>query len=68
MSKDVKALTNEIEKLTSGRVRNAQKKLDDVTARLDKVRTEMTRLTVAIKTAERCVLLKSYHLTYLLAL
>lgn len=49
----MKTLTNEIEKLTTGRVRNAQRKLDEVTAQLDKVRSEITKLGVAIKTAER---------------
>lgn len=54
------AITNEIEKLTTGRVRNAQKKLDDVTAHLNKVRSEITKLGVAIKTAERYVASFSY--------
>lgn len=53
VSKEVQSITNEIEKLTSGRVRNAQKKLDDVSTQLNKVRSEITRLGVAIKTAER---------------
>ncbi|KAJ1525072.1 hypothetical protein ONE63_009916 [Megalurothrips usitatus] len=53
VSKEVKAITCEIEKLTTGRVRSAQKKLDEVTNQLDKVRSEIIRLGVAIKTAER---------------
>ncbi|KAK3932165.1 Structural maintenance of chromosomes protein 4 [Frankliniella fusca] len=53
VSNEVQSITNEIEKLTSGRVQKAQKKLDGVSTQLGKVRSEITRLGVAIKTAER---------------
>jgi hypothetical protein len=35
----------------------AQKKVDDVSKNLDKVRQEVTKLKVAIKTSQRLVLL-----------
>jgi peptidoglycan hydrolase CwlO-like protein len=39
-----------------GRMKTAQKKVDDVSKNLDKVRQEITKLKVGIKTSQRLVL------------
>jgi hypothetical protein len=58
----VQNLHKQIMTITSGRMKAAQKKVDDISKNLDKVRQEVTRLKVAIRTSERCVLLQVKHL------
>ena len=53
---EVQKLHNKIMGITGGRMKTAQKKVDEVTNNLDKVRKEITKLRVAIKTAERSVI------------
>lgn len=55
IEKQVNKLHAEIIAKTKGRLEAAQKKLDDATDKLDKVKKEKTRLRVAITTAERNV-------------
>ncbi|KAJ9591402.1 hypothetical protein L9F63_002008, partial [Diploptera punctata] len=50
---EVQKLHSKIMGITGGRMKAAQKKVDEVTNNLDKVRKEITKLKVAIKTAER---------------
>jgi len=55
----VKNLHQQIMAITSGRMKATQKKVDDISKNLDKVRQEVTRLKVGIRTAERFVVLQS---------
>ncbi|XP_069672465.1 structural maintenance of chromosomes protein 4 [Periplaneta americana] len=49
----VQKLHKQIMAITGGRMKAAQKKVDDVSKNLDKIRQEITRLKVAIKTSQR---------------
>lgn len=49
----VKTVHEEILKITGGRTNAAQKKLNEVIKKADKISSEITKLGVAIKTAER---------------
>lgn len=51
----VQSLHKQIMAITGGRMKAAQKKVDDVSKNVDKVRQEVTKLKVAIKTSERLV-------------
>ena len=51
----VKNLHQQIMAITSGRMKATQKKVDDISKNLDRVRQEVTRLKVGIRTAERFV-------------
>jgi peptidoglycan hydrolase CwlO-like protein len=53
----VQTLHKQIMAITGGRMKAAQKKVDDVSKNVDKVRQEMTKLKVAIRTSERLVVL-----------
>lgn len=52
----VQNLHKQIMAITSGRMKATQKKVDDISKNLDKVRQEVTRLKVGIRTSERFVL------------
>ena len=54
----VQSLHQQIMAITSGRMKATQKKVDDISKNLDKVRQEVTRLKVGIRTAERFVVLQ----------
>ncbi|XP_065224960.1 structural maintenance of chromosomes protein 4 isoform X2 [Planococcus citri] len=49
----VQTVHNKIMEITGGKTKEAQKRLDDVTKEWDKTRSNITKLQVAIKTAER---------------
>jgi hypothetical protein len=51
----VQNLHKQIMTITSGRMKAAQNKVDDISKNLDKVRQEVTRLKVGIRTSERFV-------------
>lgn len=53
VEEQVKSVHEEIIKITGGQTKAAQKKLKEVINKADKVSSEMTKLGVAIKTAER---------------
>jgi hypothetical protein len=59
---DVQNLHKQIMTITSGRMKAAQKRVDDISKNLDKVRQEVTKLKVAIRTSERFVLLQVKYL------
>lgn len=59
MESQVQNLHEQIMAITSGRMKATQKKVDDISKNLDKVRQEVTRLKVGIRTAERFVMLQS---------
>jgi peptidoglycan hydrolase CwlO-like protein len=54
----VQSLHKQIMTITELQMKSAQKKMDDVSKNLDKVRQEVTKLKVAIKTSQRLVVLK----------
>jgi hypothetical protein len=51
--------------VTGGQMKAAQKKVDDVSKNLDRVRQEITKLRVAIKTSQRLVLLHVWQQWFL---
>eukprot|EP00090_Calanus_glacialis_P026751 TRINITY_DN42055_c0_g1_i1.p1 TRINITY_DN42055_c0_g1~~TRINITY_DN42055_c0_g1_i1.p1 ORF type:complete len:1294 (+),score=513.23 TRINITY_DN42055_c0_g1_i1:38-3919(+) len=53
VQKEVKACDVKIKEITGGKIKSVQKKLDDAKKQLDKIKTEMTRLEVEIKSATR---------------
>lgn len=57
VEEEVKTVHEEIIKITGGRTNAAQKKLNEVIKKADKVSSEIAKLGVAIKTAERYVFL-----------
>jgi len=59
---EVQNLHQQIMAITSGRMKATQKKVDDISKNLDKVRQEVTRLKVGIRTAERFVVLQVQQL------
>ena len=50
---EVKRISQEIEEISGGRVKEQQKKISSLTKQIDKTKGEVCRLQVAIKTAER---------------
>lgn len=54
----VQGLRKQIMTITELHMKAAQKKMGDVSKNLDKVRQEVTKLKVAIKTSQRLVVLK----------
>merc|ERR1712038_660819 len=53
VERDVKACDAKIKEITGGKIKSIQKKLEDSKKQLEKVKTEITRLGVEIKSSER---------------
>ncbi|KAF2348276.1 RecF/RecN/SMC N-terminal [Trinorchestia longiramus] len=53
VEKEVTSITKQIVAITGGKMKNLKKSLDDLNKKLENVNAEITRLTVATKTAQR---------------
>lgn len=53
MEKEVHGVDAQISAVAGGKVKDMQKTVDDLTKKIDKVSTEMTKLKVAINTSIR---------------